>query len=267
MHLKSKNGHNIKLQNRPIPEVHLLDMPSVIKIHPNNFPGIKPKLLVSEGDTVKKGQPIYFDKKNPEVMFASFLPGIISEIVYGDKRSIDTITLNVDELLGEISYEKFDKSTIKQLNRDKVQEILCSSGTWPLIRKRPFSKIPDTRSTPIAIYITTQSTGPYAPSINVILDYINFEYLQAGIDVLSLFIDNSINMVCPHNVPLEKLKLLTDINLHTFSGPHPSGNVGYHISNISPIKDMGPITALFGDAKAIDVKKNNTYKIIFKNEK
>ena len=241
MDLLSKKGYNLPLQNNPSHKLGVLDTPKKIKLHPNNFPGIKPKLLVSKGDNIKKGQPIYFDKKNPEVMYTSFLPGIIDNIVYGQKRVIESIDIAVDSTIGSILYNKYKINEIKNLNKEKIKEILCTSGTWQFIRKKPYSKIPDPGKMPNSIFITTSSTEPYAPSLKVLLENINVEYLQAGISALSHFVDGSINMVCPQKFTSNKLQSLFGIDFHTFSGPHPSGNVGYHISNIAPIKDKDHI--------------------------
>ncbi len=81
MHLKSSKGHNIILKGQPSQALDKVRTGSIIKLHPLDFPGIKPKLLISEGDYVKKGQPIYFDKRNPEIMFTAFSSGIVSKIV------------------------------------------------------------------------------------------------------------------------------------------------------------------------------------------
>ncbi|MEY4209972.1 MAG: hypothetical protein RLZ92_351, partial [Pseudomonadota bacterium] len=36
-----------------------------------DFVGLKPKVVVAEGDNVKLGQALFFDKKNPGVSFTS----------------------------------------------------------------------------------------------------------------------------------------------------------------------------------------------------
>ncbi len=82
MDLKSHKGHDLHIAGFPSHQLDSVFSTSIIKLHPLDFPGIKPKLLVSEGDTVINGQPVYFDKNNPEVMFTSFSCGTVSKIVY-----------------------------------------------------------------------------------------------------------------------------------------------------------------------------------------
>ena len=52
------------LYGLPSQELSVAPPNKLIKLCPIDFPGIKPKLLVSEGDSVKRGEPLYFDKKN-----------------------------------------------------------------------------------------------------------------------------------------------------------------------------------------------------------
>ena len=42
--------------------------------------GIKPKMLVQQGDDVQIGSPLFFDKKDPEVLFTSPVSGKITKI-------------------------------------------------------------------------------------------------------------------------------------------------------------------------------------------
>ena len=48
MYLESKKGHNIILNGQPSLSLDEIKRGSLIKLHPCDFPGIKPKLLISE---------------------------------------------------------------------------------------------------------------------------------------------------------------------------------------------------------------------------
>ena len=63
MHLESKKGQNISVNGQPALRLGKVGTGSLIKLHPYDFPGINPKLLISKDESVVKGQPIYFDKK------------------------------------------------------------------------------------------------------------------------------------------------------------------------------------------------------------
>ena len=64
MHLYSKKGYDLHLDDTPSEALDTVRPSKYIKLHPGNFLGIKPKLLVSEGDSVKQGQPIYYCPKD-----------------------------------------------------------------------------------------------------------------------------------------------------------------------------------------------------------
>ena len=54
-------GHNLKLAGSPKKEVKSLSCPKKIKIIPDNFPGVKPKMQITTNDQVKIGSKLFFD--------------------------------------------------------------------------------------------------------------------------------------------------------------------------------------------------------------
>ena len=66
-----KKGLNLPISGHPVPVVS--DTPTINKvaIMGNDFVGMKPTMLVKEGEIVKLGQKIIEDKKNPGVFFTS----------------------------------------------------------------------------------------------------------------------------------------------------------------------------------------------------
>ena len=57
--------------------------PKNVSILPSSFRGVKPKLMVEEGDQVKIGSPLFFDKTKPEVSWASPASGNVTSIQFG----------------------------------------------------------------------------------------------------------------------------------------------------------------------------------------
>ena len=64
----------------------MADKPKTVAIKPYQFKGIKPKLLVKEGDTVKIGTPVFKCKTNDQILFPALGSGKIKEIQYGDRK-------------------------------------------------------------------------------------------------------------------------------------------------------------------------------------
>ena len=60
----------------------------------DDYFGLKPKILVREGDHVLKGAPLLEDKTNPGFTVNSPVNGVIQEINRGEKRALVSIVIN-----------------------------------------------------------------------------------------------------------------------------------------------------------------------------
>ena len=237
MNICVKKGHDLKLAGKPAKTMETINVGSLIKLHPSDFPGVKPKLLVKIGDTLKKGQAAFTDKNNIDVLFTTPASGSVEDIQFGERRRIESITIRVAGNDEVVSFEPYSLEQISTLDSGKVTEILCKSGLWPSLRRRPFSKIAIPHSPPKSIFISTMSTAPFAADLEVVLDKIPKDNIQAGINILQLLTAGSVNLVSPKKVINSKLSELKNVQQHTYSGPHPAGNVGIHVSQIDPIKN------------------------------
>ena len=147
--------------------------------------------MVKQGDEVKAGTPLYFDKNNERAMFCSPVSGEVVEIVRGDKRKLLEIKILADN---EISYENLGtKTEIAALDRDAVIEGLLKSGAWPMLRMRPFAKAAKHSDKPKAIFISCFDSAPLAPDYNFIMQGKVAEF-QQGIEVLKLLTDGKIHL-------------------------------------------------------------------------
>ena len=237
MNICVKKGHDLKLAGNPAKTMETIKVGSLIKLHPSDFPGVKPKLLVKIGDTLKKGQAVFTDKNNIDVLFATPAAGSVEDIQFGERRRIESITIRVDGNAGEMSFDQYTLGKISELDSTIVTDILCKSGLWQTLRRRPFSKIAIPHSSPKSIFISTMSTAPFAADLEVVLDKIPKDNIQAGINILQLLTTGSVNLVSPKKVINSKLSEMKNVQQHTYSGPHPAGNVGIHVSQIDPIKN------------------------------
>ena len=79
-HIKITKGHDIKISGIPDKNIAYPAQYSTVAILPNDFRGVKPKLLVKEGDKVNIGSPLFFNKINPEVKWASPGCGKVKDI-------------------------------------------------------------------------------------------------------------------------------------------------------------------------------------------
>ena len=74
-----KRGMELPLAGAPEQVIASVQAPRSLAIVGDDYVGMKPTMLVAEGDRVKLGQPLFSDKKNPEVIYTSQLMlGILS---------------------------------------------------------------------------------------------------------------------------------------------------------------------------------------------
>ena len=69
--IKIKKGLNIPINGEPTEEINDSKKSRSVAILGDDYIGMKPTMLVEEGDEVKLGQALFEDKKNPGVLFTS----------------------------------------------------------------------------------------------------------------------------------------------------------------------------------------------------
>ena len=123
--IQIRNGTNLNLEGDA--NKILVDIPvsKTFALNPDDFFNIIPKLIVKEGDFVKKGSPLFFSKQNPRIHFVSPVAGEVTAIVRGEKRKIQQVVITSDESNEVVTHEVFD---FESLDADAVKEIILKSG-------------------------------------------------------------------------------------------------------------------------------------------
>ena len=120
-YIKIKKGLDVPMVGTPQPVIKKNVISEVIALKPTDFKNLVPRLLVREGDAVKAGTPVFADKFHPEIVFASPVSGIVSEIVRGEKRKLLEIRIKSDN---QIEYIKYDLPKVEDLSGEKIIEAL-----------------------------------------------------------------------------------------------------------------------------------------------
>ena len=92
-HIKINKGPHLRITGIPSEEIRNAKIPTSLSIQPKEFKSIKPKLMVKEGDSVSIGSPLFFDKNNPNIKWASPGCGEVKEIKFGPRRVIENIII------------------------------------------------------------------------------------------------------------------------------------------------------------------------------
>ncbi len=228
--IQIRNGSNLNLEGEA--NKILVDIPvsKTFALNPDDFFNITPKLIVKEGDSVKKGSPLFFSKQNPRIHFVSPVAGEVTAIVRGAKRKILQVVITSDGSNEVVSHEISD---FESLDADAVKEIILKSGSWPFIKQRPYNIIAQPEDTPKSIFVSTYATSPLDVDYDFLLKN-NKDDFQRGIKVLNKLTMGDVNLTVDNSFKgfFETVKEAILIGV---SGAHPSGNVGVQIHKIDPI--------------------------------
>ncbi|MFA6400757.1 MAG: Na(+)-translocating NADH-quinone reductase subunit A [Salinivirgaceae bacterium] len=205
---------------------------SLFALKPTDFPNLTPKSSLKEGDKVKAGEVVFFDKNKPELKFTSPVSGTLKSIVRGERRKILEFVI---ESNNSQEYVQFNPGNLSGLSREQVKELLQNSGIWPYLRQRPFNIIANASDTHKAIFISGFDSSPIAPDYDYILNGQETDF-QKGIDALAKLTEGKIHVTVNGQFPISKFwTSIKGIELNTISGPHPAGNIGTQIHHIDPL--------------------------------
>ena len=192
--------------------------------------GLKPTMLVKEGDKVKLGQTLFNDKKNPSVHYVAPGAGVVESINRGARRVFQSLVIRL-EGNEEITFTQCND--VCQLSHEEVREQLLQSGQWVALRTRPYSKSPDPKTSPHSIFVNAMDTRPLAVDPNIVIKEFQKDF-DIGLKVLSKLTEGNVYVCCDKNASVTTLTH-SQIKVATFDGPHPAGIPGTHIHFIDPV--------------------------------
>lgn len=227
-----KRGLNVPLAGAPKQEIAEGNSISKVAVLGQDYIGMKPTMLVQEGDTVALGQALFEDKKNPGVIFTAPAAGKISAINRGERRAFQSLVIEVDENGEKRSFQSHSESELGSIDSSAVAKQLVESGLWTALRTRPYSKIPAIDSRPAAIFVSAMDTNPLAADPELMISK-HKEDFAAGLTVLSALTEGSVYV---GKAPAADIPAPASDNVvvEEFSGPHPAGLVGTHIHKLFP---------------------------------
>lgn len=230
--IKLRKGLDIRLVGVANKIKSELVLPKTVSVKPTDFHGMTPKMVVKEGETVKAGSIIFYDKYNEAVKCASPVSGKIEAIVRGDKRRIMEVIISVDS---EIQYEQKGAMDLSSMSNEEVKEAILNSGLWLCIKQRPIDIVANPKNTPKAIFVSAFDSSPLAPDFDYVLHGKNDEF-QKGLDALSKLTSGKVHLTLNGKVPADAtFTEAKGVEINKISGKHPAGNVGTQIHHIDPI--------------------------------
>lgn len=197
-----------------------------------DYPALRASLLVSEGDRVRLGQPLFIDRHAPEVRFTSPGAGVVAAIHRGARRALESVVVNLDGN-DEVAFPSVQRGELGHMPAENIRDVLLTSGFWTALRSRPYGKIAAPESTPQAVFVTAIDTRPLAADPAVVIGTRREEFAD-GLTALARLVEAPIFLcVAPGaDIAVGEVPRMTVVEL---AGPHPAGLVGTHIHLLEPV--------------------------------
>lgn len=206
-----------------------------------DYIGMKPTFFVQAGDSVKRGQPVFEDKKQPGVIHTAPGAGTIKAINRGERRALQSVVIELTEAERSgapadadfFVFKAYTAGSPASLNEEQVRALLVESGLWTSFRTRPYGKPAPVADKPHAIFVTALDTQPLAPPMGLMLAG-REEDLQAGLQILTKLTENKVYFCKAAGTALP-VTPNGKVSVEEFEGPHPAGLAGTHIHLLDPV--------------------------------
>ncbi len=238
---KIKKGLDLPISGEPRQSIEPAPTPSRVAIVATDFIGMKAKMAVRVGDSVKRGQLLFEDRKAPGVRFTAPGAGVVVAVNRGAKRMLLSVVieLNSNETSGkltaedEVRYESYTGKDAATLSREEVVTLLTESGLWTSLRARPFSRIPSPESKPHSIFVTAIDSNPLAPSVDKVYEGREDDF-HRGLACITKLTDGKVYL-CKRKGSRISAGPVEGVQAEAFYGKHPAGTVGLHIHMLDPV--------------------------------
>ena len=227
--VKLHRGLDIRLAGVAKKEKIAIKSGNVYALQPDDFEGVKPKVVVKEGDKVKAGDALFVNKAYPEVKFASPVSGTVTLIERGERRKVLSVQVEAD---AKQEYVDFGKKDVSKLSADDVKASLLEAGLFGYINQLPYAISTNPTTAPKAIFVSALRDMPLAGDFEFEVKGQEADF-QIGLEALS--------KIAKVYVGVGKDSQLVPVNVNVpveyvvFSGKCPAGNVGVQVNHLDPV--------------------------------
>ncbi|MCR4922189.1 MAG: Na(+)-translocating NADH-quinone reductase subunit A [Bacteroidaceae bacterium] len=237
--IKLRKGLDVHLKGQATAEITSVKCSAEYALVPDDFVGLKPKVVVKEGDVVRAGDALLQDKLHPEVKFVSPVGGTVSLVERGDRRKLLSVRVKPEE---GVAPREFD-------TKGDVKALLMESGLFAFFRSRPYDVVANPDDKPKAIFVSAFNSMPLAQDFEVALKGQEADF-QKGITTLSKIAPVHLGISAKQTSTA--LTVAKDCEVTVYDGPAPAGNVGVQINHTSPI-NKGEVVWTLGAEEVIFV--------------
>ncbi|MBL0935464.1 MAG: hypothetical protein IBJ07_12025 [Rhizobiaceae bacterium] len=218
-----------------------------VEVTGRSFGGIRPKLQVVPGDTVRRGDVLFVDAKRPRIAFVSPFSGVVRSVEIGRRRLLDRIVIDAD---GN-AVRSFGPLASDARCRD-LRELMLQSGLWTRLRVRPYGRIPDPDDEVSAIFVTATRADPLMPDPALAIDRQHLAFAK-GLALLAMLTDGPVHLC--HETGVDVTAFRSDrVRTSAFTLGRPGGLPGFHIARFAAVSEDRPVLQV-GYADVIDLAK------------
>lgn len=225
--IRLRRGLDINLAGRAEKTIVALKPDGTFALRPDSFEGIKPKVLVKEGDKLKAGEALFINKAYPNVKFSSPVSGTVSLVERGDRRKLLSVRIEADK---EQEFIDFGVKDIATLSGEQVVENLLEAGLFGYINQLPYAISTNPETKPKAIFVSALRDMPLAGDFEFELQGQKKDF-QTGLTALSRIAKTYLGIGSEQNITVAG----NDVEVVKFSGKCPAGNVGVQVNHIDPV--------------------------------
>lgn len=196
-------------------------------VSPKDYVGLKVRVVVEEGQPVRKGDALMVDKDDERIRLTSPVDGKITKIARGERRQVEMIEI-----------ERCDSGEERTYDTQDLKASMLQSGLWAALKQRPFGIIPDPDDHPRDIFVSTFDSAPLAVDGDTIFkEERHREATLHGLVALTGLTDGKVYVgIDDASEWIEAaLRGKRRFVFTKFEGKHPAGNVGVQISKTRPI--------------------------------
>lgn len=226
--IKIKKGLDIPLQGCPQGVTRHAVRSEYYTVAPDDYAGFVPKVVVKQGDAVRAGSPVLYDKNRAGLKVVSPVSGTVTAVNRGEKRRLLSVIIQSDNKNESVD---FGEKEIATLSPETIKATLAEAGILALLRQRPYDIVVDPADTPRDIFVSGFSTAPLAPAADYIIKG-NKKDFETGLRILAKLTEGQVFVGVRQGgafASAEKVRFVE------FEGPHPAGNVGVQINHIRPV--------------------------------
>ncbi len=227
---KLKKGLELPVQGAPDQTIQPGPEFSTVGVLGSDYLGLKPRMLVQEGDEVQRGTPLFCHKDVPDAMMVAPLTGKVVAINRGARRVLQSVVIEVSDA-NDTGVDFL--ATGDAESAEGITAKLCASGLWTAFRTRPYSKMPQPGTKPSAIFVTAMDSEPLAGDAAVIIKDAG-EAFAEGLKAVAKLTDGK-TYLCQRDGDTLPGADVAGVEPAAFSGPHPAGLAGTHIHFLEPL--------------------------------